>query len=74
MATVAELQEDLALYKAARKAILEGHQEYSNGKRRFVRADLATVERTIGSLEMRLSIAQQGGALGHSVTVFGGRR
>ncbi|NDY41261.1 primosomal replication protein PriB/PriC domain protein [Dissulfurirhabdus thermomarina] len=74
MATTAELQDRLALYRAAEQAILSGAQEYRIGERRLVRADLAHIQAEIRSLELRLSVAQQGGRLQHAQVVFGGRR
>ncbi|MHB8149977.1 MAG: hypothetical protein ACYDIB_07420 [Desulfobulbia bacterium] len=74
MATITELTERLALYKAAERAILEGSQEYQIGKRRVTRASLSEIRAEIVNLESRLAAAQNGGLFGHSVTVFGGRR
>ncbi len=74
MATTTELQERLALYKTAEKAILEGSQEYQIGKRRLTRASLSEIRNEIDKLEARIAASQNGGLFGHSVTVFGGRR
>ncbi|MDH5525161.1 MAG: hypothetical protein OEY01_14390 [Desulfobulbaceae bacterium] len=74
MSTLTELQERLALYKAAEKAILEHSQEYQVGKRRLTRASLPEIRSEINNLEARIAATQNGGLFGHSVTVFGGRR
>lgn len=76
MATLTELQDDLALYKAARRRILEGSQEASQGDQRVRLADLGQIEKTITDLERRIAMlrAAQGGSVSHSVAVFRGRR
>lgn len=74
MATVAEIQERLALYKAAEKAILTGGQEYRIEQQTMTRADLAAIQQEIRHLESQLASAQQAGSFGHSVAIFGGRR
>ncbi len=74
MATVAEIQERLALYKAAEQAILEGGQSYRLGDLTLTRADLAMVREEIRALELRLAAARNNGRLSHSTVVFGGRR
>lgn len=61
MATLAELQEDLAAARAARLRILES-QEYSVGdgviNRRNRRADLEQVNKLIKDLEAQIATAQ----------------
>ena len=75
MATLAELQEDLADLKQARKAVLIGGQEYeAPGGRSTKRANLETLNSEIRRLEVRIAVASQGGVLSHSQAVFGGRR
>ena len=73
MATLAELQEDLADLKQARKAVLIGGQEYeAPGGRSTKRANLETLNSEIRRLEVRIAVASQGGVLSHSQAVFGG--
>lgn len=61
MATTAELNERLALYKAAEKAILQGNQSYSlDGGQTFTKADLGTIRSAINDLEAQKSKAQSG--------------
>ncbi len=74
MSDITELQERLALYKATERRILEGNQSWEVNGHKFTRANLAEIQRMITALEHRLAAARQGGAFGHSVTVFGGRR
>jgi hypothetical protein len=54
MATVAELETDLAAFKAARDAILSGAQSYSIGGRSLTRANLDTILKEISRLEARI--------------------
>jgi len=74
MATIPEIQERLALYKAAEQAILEGGQEYRAGSVRLSRADLGMIRAEIEALEHKLAIAQASGRLSYSSAVFQGRR
>lgn len=73
MATITELQTDLASYKAARDKILLG-QEYSIGNRKLRRPDLAVIERTIRELEHRIAMLGNDGKINTVTAVFGGRR
>lgn len=54
MATLADLQAELVLYKTARDAILK-QQSYTIGDISFTRADLAVVQDRIDSLETRIA-------------------
>lgn len=54
MATAAELEADLALFKTARDAILSGAQSYSIGGHTFNRANLDIVLKEIARLEARI--------------------
>lgn len=72
MATLYELQQDLAAYKSARDKILNGGQSVRLGDRRIDRGDLQEIERKIQSLESRVAIAQNNGKLGAFRPVFGG--
>ena len=77
MATAAELQERLALYRTAETRILEGNQSYTVGSTTFTRADLRTVRDEIRRLEARLEMAEIAAGSReplHSTAVFGGRR
>lgn len=74
MATLSELQEDLALYRAARNTILQGSQSYSIGNQTYTKGDLRFIQQQIDRLEQQIAITSQGGRFSHSVTVFGGRR
>ncbi len=74
MATTTEIQERLALYKAAETAILSGGQEYRLDNRSLTRADLGAIQKQIRDLEHQLAIATNGGSFGHSQAIFGGRR
>lgn len=74
MTTLATLQEDLAVYRAARLKILSGAQEYSIGSRKSRRADLAPIEAAIKELETRIAILQNGGKINTEHAVFGVRR
>jgi len=77
MATLQELQDDLAAFKAARLRILEGSQELRVGSQAYRFADLEVLNREIASLEARIALvrAQQGGnSLNATTAVFRGRR
>lgn len=76
MATLTELTEELAEYKAARRAILTGGQELRTGmsaNNNIRRPELAVVNEEIRRLEMRIAILRRG-RLTHSTVVFEGRR
>lgn len=51
MATLTELQERLALYKAAETAILTGNQSYRIGNQEYNKANLRDIQYEIRSLE-----------------------
>lgn len=74
MATIAEIQERLQLYRTAEKKILEGNQSWDVMGNRFERANIMWVQRMITSLEMQLAQAKQGGELSHANVLFPGRR
>jgi primosomal protein N'' len=77
MATITELKERLAQYRAAEARILTGAQETSVGDQRARQAELANIQSQIRELENRIALAEasQGGPrLTHSQAVFGGRR
>lgn len=61
MATVAELTTELAAYRAARDAILDGAQSYSINGRSLARADLATIIKKIDDLESRIATLNRSG-------------
>ena len=74
MATLTELQERLALYKAAETAILTGNQSYRIGNQEYNKANLRDVQFEIRNLEQQIAVLSQRGRLSHSTAVFGGRR
>ncbi|MFA7455632.1 MAG: hypothetical protein WCZ10_14345 [Desulfobulbaceae bacterium] len=77
MATIAELQERLLLYKTTEQKILEGNQSWTAGGITYSRASLGRVQELIRELEARLEMAQAAagtGAPSHSTAVFGGLR
>lgn len=59
MATLADLQAELAAYKAARDAILQA-QSYSMAGRTLTKADLKFVQDHIDSLESRIASKSTG--------------
>jgi len=61
MTTTATLISELTAYKAARDAILSGAQSYSINGRALTRANLTDIERSIASLEARISRLTRGG-------------
>ena len=71
MANLSTLQNDLALYRSAREAILTG-QEYTIGSRRLRRPDLAVIEKKIEELEARIEMAKKGGKINTGHVIFGG--
>jgi hypothetical protein len=74
MATLEELQTELSEFKAARRAVLIGGQEFdAPGGRSTTRADLETLNKHIAELELRISMLQRNGCLSHSTAVFGVR-
>lgn len=54
MATLAELQAELAAYKAAETAIISGAQSYSVSGRTITRGNLADIQNKIRELEARV--------------------
>ena len=74
MATITELQDELALYKNARKKILTGAQSYRSGDFRADRADLPVIEKRINELESRIAMKANAGRINTAQVVFGGRR
>ena len=60
MATTAELQTELAAYKTARDAILNGAQSYSIAGRSITRADLQFLQSRIDELEARIDRRSNG--------------
>jgi len=77
MATITELQDRLAVYRAAETRILTGAQETSVGDQRARQAELANIQSLIRELENRIALAQasQGGLrLTHSTAQFRVRR
>lgn len=60
MATLADLQAELAVWKACRDAILFGAQSYSIAGRSLTRASLAEVRDKIDELETRISRKSNG--------------
>ena len=69
MATLSELEEDLAAYRAARNKALTA-QSYRMGEMELKRPELKNLETKINELEIR--IARLKGPT-HSYPVFGGR-
>jgi hypothetical protein len=63
MTTLSELQEDLILYKAAEKAILEGSQSYTIKDRTFNRADLNAVITQIDRIRCQIANIENGGGI-----------
>jgi hypothetical protein len=53
MATLAEIQARLTLYRAAEMAILTGGQAIGQGNRSLTRADLPVVQKMIAQLELQ---------------------
>lgn len=62
MATKSEIEADLAMYRAARNAILAA-QAYSINGRAVTRADLKTVTSEISRLEAALERKNRGGRM-----------
>lgn len=71
MATLTELQADLAMYKAAELAIVSGAQSYEIAGRKVTKANLAEIRASISALELRIATLRGNR---HGVAVFAGRR
>ncbi|MHC1701788.1 MAG: hypothetical protein AB9900_12605 [Humidesulfovibrio sp.] len=71
MATLTELQADLAMYKAAERAIISGAQEYDIAGRKVTKATVFRVQEKISELEQRIATLRGGR---HGQAVFAGRR
>lgn len=78
MATVAELQADVVLLRAARDKALTGQRvSLQRGGMSIDRGDLATIQKILDAKEIELARLQAGGGgrpMSHSVAVFRGRR
>lgn len=80
MATLAELQERLSLYKDTERRILTDGQAFGAGsagsERHKTSANLAQVQSQIRELEQQIAMHPEnsGGRLSHSQAIFGGRR
>lgn len=55
MANLTQLNADLAMYRAARNAILTGAQSYSVAGRSLTRANLDDIETQIARIETRIA-------------------
>lgn len=71
MSTLAELQDELAMYKKAEREILLGAQQYEVAGRKITKATLFRVQEKIADLERRIAMHTQ---LAHCNVVFGARR
>lgn len=71
MATLAELKDDLAMYKEAERAIVLGAQSYEIAGRKVSRANLTEIRAGIRDLETRIALSS--GTMGGNA-VFGARR
>lgn len=77
MATVAELQAEVVLIRAARDKALTGQRvSLQRGGMSIDRGDLATIQKILESKEIELARLQAGNGrpVSHSVAVFRGRR
>lgn len=73
MATLSELQAELAELKAARTRVLNA-QSYGHGIRSLTRVSYADLQRDIKDLERRIAICDLDGAIAGDSVVFGGHR
>lgn len=71
MPTLAELQDELAMYKKAEREILLGAQQYEVAGRKITKATLFRVQEKIADLERRIAMLTQPM---HGHVVFGARR
>ena len=71
MATLAELQTELAALKAARTQVLSA-QSYGHGNRKLDRVNFADLTREIKELERRIAMYDLDGAIAGSSGIFGG--
>ncbi len=74
MASLNEMQAELAELKAARSKILTGGQSYRVGSRQKESASLAEINKMISELETRVNMAAGGGRINTGHAVFSGRR
>lgn len=77
MSQLTDLQERLALYRAAEAVILQTGQAVTIGSQRYDRANLGLIQAEIKRLEQQIGMLSAGGSgprLSHSQAVFGGRR
>ncbi|SDU38428.1 hypothetical protein [Desulfobacula phenolica] len=74
MATLTELQEELAQLKATAKSVRDGGQGYGQGNRSLNRVDYGTLQKEIRDLERRIEMAKNNGRLPGFHPVFGGNR
>lgn len=78
MATVAELQTEVVLLRAARDKALTGQRvSLQRGGMSIDRGDLATIQKILDAKEIELARLQAGNGgrpVSHSVVVFRGRR
>jgi hypothetical protein len=78
MASLQDLQNQLAAYQATETRILNGSQDATIGGRRYTLADLEIVQEKIRQLETRIVLVQAsqygGPPVTHSEARFRGRR
>ena len=74
MATLTELQAELAELKAARSKARAGQSYRDVAGNSVTRGDLATLNADIERIEARIAFASNGGRLVHGVAVFRGTR
>lgn len=71
MATLAELQADLVMYREAERAIVLGAQAYEVAGRKVTKANLAEIRAAKAELEQRIALLS---GPTHGNVVFGARR
>lgn len=74
MATLSEMQAELATFKETRLKILAGGQSYRIGSRQKESVSLAEINRMIQDLEIRINMAAGGGRINTGHAVFRGQR